>query len=185
MIPGAGREQSPERPLVTPKEVARLAATVEPRWSALVLLAAWGALRFGELQRLARADVDLLHGTLEVRQAKTRAGVRTVHLPAPMVAVLGALSKNFVRRDFRDAADALGLTALTFHDLRHFSGTQTAISGATLREIQARLRHASPAAALRYQHAAASRAAQVAEALGAAWVEPTQAPNTVRNIRRA
>ncbi len=96
-----------------------------------------------------------------------------------------ALSKNFVRRDFRDAADALGLTALTFHDLRHFSGTQTAISGATLREIQARLGHASPAAALRYQHAAASRAAQVAEALGAAWVEPTQAPNTVRNIRRA
>ena len=63
--------------------------------------------------------------------------------------------------------------------------TQTALSGATLREIQARLGHASPAAALRYQHAAASRAAQVAEALGAAWVEPTQAPGTVRKIRRA
>jgi integrase len=198
---GAGAERSPERPLLTPEQVAQLAATIEPRWSALVLTAAWAGLRFGEAQRLARADVDLLHGTVRVLQAKTSAGVRTVHLPKQLVAVLerhlctfagpelvfvgdrgGALSKNFTRREFRSAADSLGFTSLHFHDLRHYAGTMTAVSGATQREIMARLGHASPAAALRYQHAAESRAAETAAALDALFVPATGGGN-VRNIR--
>jgi integrase len=75
---------------------------------------------------------------------------------------------------------------VTLHDLRHFGGTQTAISGATLRELQARLGHASPAAAMRYQHAAERRGREVADRLAAAWVDHHQpAEQNVRRIRRA
>lgn len=204
MEPGAAAEHSPERPLLTPEQVAQLAASIPARWSALVLTAAWAGLRFGEAQRLERSDVDLLHGTIRVRQAKSRAGVRTVHLPKQLVAVLdrhlatfvfpdpdglvftgdrgGQLSKNFTRREFRATADMLGHTTLHFHDLRHYAGTMTAVSGATQREIMARLGHASPAAAMRYQHAAEDRAAQVAEALDLAWVEADEGAK-VRRIR--
>ncbi|MEO6651348.1 MAG: site-specific integrase, partial [Ilumatobacteraceae bacterium] len=46
---------------------------------------------------------------------------------------------------------------LTFHDLRHLAGTLTALAGGTLKEIQARLGHASPIAAMIYQHVAHGR----------------------------
>ena len=46
---------------------------------------------------------------------------------------------------------------LTFHDLRHLAGTLTALPGGTLKEIQARLGHASPDAAMIYQHVAHGR----------------------------
>jgi integrase len=43
------------------------------------------------------------------------------------------------------------------HDLRHYASTLAAATGASTRELMARLGHASPAAALRYQHATAER----------------------------
>jgi integrase len=53
----------------------------------------------------------------------------------------------------------------TFHDLRHHAGTLTATAGASIRESMSRLGHASPAAALRYQHLAETRDAEVASAM--------------------
>jgi integrase len=53
----------------------------------------------------------------------------------------------------------------TFHDLRHHAGTLTATAGASIRESMARPGHSSPAAALRYQHVAESRDAEVASAM--------------------
>ena len=50
----------------------------------------------------------------------------------------------------------------TFHDLRHVAGTLNAAAGATIKEAMARLGHASPVAALRYQHAVAARDAVIA-----------------------
>lgn len=50
----------------------------------------------------------------------------------------------------------------TFHDLRHVAGTLNAAVGATIKEAMARLGHASPEAALRYQHASFSRDSQIA-----------------------
>lgn len=46
---------------------------------------------------------------------------------------------------------------LHLHDLRHYGATLAAQAGATTKELMARLGHASPAAALRYQHATAER----------------------------
>lgn len=45
-----------------------------PRYRAMVLLASWCALRFGELAELRRSDVDLKDGVVRVQRGVTRAG---------------------------------------------------------------------------------------------------------------
>ena len=68
------------------------------------------------------------------------------------------------RRVWDNARRDTGLDC-TFHDLRHHAGTLTASAGASIRESMARLGHASPRAALRYQHAAEQRDALVADSI--------------------
>jgi integrase len=51
------------------------------------------------------------------------------------------------------------------HDFRHLSATMTAATGATTKEIMARIGPASPVAALRYQHATEDRDRAIADAL--------------------
>jgi len=51
------------------------------------------------------------------------------------------------------------------HDLRHLAGTMTAQTGATTKEVMARLGHSSIQAAMRYQHAAADRNREIADRL--------------------
>jgi integrase len=55
---------------------------------------------------------------------------------------------------------------LRFHDLRHVGNTLASNTGANLRELMARMGHASPQAALLYQHATAERERAIADALG-------------------
>lgn len=75
-IKGAGVEPADERPLPTLTQVHELAATVQPQLRALVLLAAFGGLRRGELLALTRRDVDLLHRTVTVRLQRQERGRR-------------------------------------------------------------------------------------------------------------
>lgn len=98
-VKGAARESMVERPLLTWDQVAALASTIEPRFSALVWLAAATGLRFGELAGLTVDDVDLFDASVRVRQAlgfergkgatlgapKTESSYRTVSLPDPIV----------------------------------------------------------------------------------------------------
>ena len=63
------------------------------------------------------------------------------------------------------ARDAAGRPDLRFHDLRHTAAVLAASTGASLAEIMARLGHASAAAAMRYQHAAAGRDEAIADSL--------------------
>src|SRR5439155_20398726 len=65
------------------------------------------------------------------------------------------------RRALRDA----GVPAYRFHDLRHLAATLAAVSGATTRELMARMGHSSPRAAMIYQHATVDRDRAVAEAM--------------------
>ncbi|WP_068920456.1 tyrosine-type recombinase/integrase [Planobispora rosea] len=67
-IKGAGQEKSPERPVLTIAEVYKLADAIEPRYRALVLLATFGSLRWGELAGLQRRDLDLDAGTVRVER---------------------------------------------------------------------------------------------------------------------
>jgi hypothetical protein len=58
-----------------------------------------------------------------------------------------------------------GREDLRFHDLRHTGAVLAASTGATLAELMARLGHSTPAAAMRYQHAAHDRDRIIATAL--------------------
>lgn len=64
------------------------------------------------------------------------------------------------------ARQAAGRDDLRFHDCRHTGATLAAQTGATLAELMGRLGHSTPAAALRYQHAAADRDKEIARKLG-------------------
>ncbi|MGW7405692.1 tyrosine-type recombinase/integrase [Streptomyces sp. NPDC054833] len=98
-IKGASTVHTPERPTATVQEVYELADAIQPRYRALVLLAGFLGLRWGELIGLHRRDVDLDHGAIRVRRAvaelnngqreikapKSAAGKRTVSIPAAIV----------------------------------------------------------------------------------------------------
>lgn len=63
------------------------------------------------------------------------------------------------------ARDAAGRPDLRFHDLRHTGAVYATLAGASLVEVMGRLGHSTPAAAMRYQHVARGRDAEIAEAL--------------------
>ena len=65
-VKGAATEHLPEMRAATAEEVASLAQATGPRWQALILLAAYSGLRWGELAGLRRRDVDALHRTVRV-----------------------------------------------------------------------------------------------------------------------
>jgi integrase len=58
-LPKVERE---EMQFLTPAEIAWLADVIDPRYRVLVLVAAYGGLRIGELAGLRRRRVDLLRG---------------------------------------------------------------------------------------------------------------------------
>jgi integrase len=140
-----------------------------------------------------RQLVDLRPGGQIITPPKSSAGVRTVHLPGmvsdtleehlaeyvapePDALVFTGYSGQPIPRTglhapWKAACAAVGVNGVKLHDLRHAAGTLTAQSGATTKELMARLGHASPAAALRYQHAAERRDAEIADRIGAAIAE--------------
>ena len=71
---------------------------------------------------------------------------------------------NAVYQAIVRARSEVGLTGLSFHDLRHTGQTLAAATGATLADLKRRLGHSS-AAAQRYLHAVEGRDREVAEGL--------------------
>lgn len=198
---GTPRAARPSRAL-TAREVLAIAAAMPARYAALVLVLAFGGLRFGEATALRRCDVAPDGSTVTVERSvrnvgshwlvgppKTEAGVRTVVLPGFVAAALAAHLHDTVADDeraivfatrtgqyvarsnfgatFRRAVEACGLPAVRVHELRHTGATLAAATGATTAELMHRLGHATPAAALVYQHASAHRDAEIARALDA------------------
>ncbi|MFG6200843.1 tyrosine-type recombinase/integrase [Nonomuraea sp. JJY05] len=98
-IKRAGKEDSPERPVLTMKQVFVLADAIDPRFRMLILLATFGSLRWGELAALQRRNVDLEAGTIRVvgtttelkdgsvtiGPPKSEAGKRIVSIPATLL----------------------------------------------------------------------------------------------------
>jgi integrase len=89
--------------ILSPQEVAEVSEAIEPRYGALVLLAAYGGLRIGELAALRVENLDLLRhrvtvveaisgdgSHLETHDPKTDAGRRAVTLPGFVCEALAA-----------------------------------------------------------------------------------------------
>jgi integrase len=198
----AGAERPAERPIATIAQISALADAVVPRNRALVLLAAWAGLRYGELAGLQRHDLDAVDGTVRVERQltelrdgstvlgppKTEASRRTVAIPphvlddlsehlaafvdvaptSPVFTTTEGTSlrrSNFNRRVWQPACREVGLADFRFHDLRHTHNTLAAMTGASTRELMARMGHSSPRAALIYQHATSFRDRTLADAL--------------------
>jgi integrase len=98
---GAAGDDTSEMRIATVDQLAAIANRVPTRYRALVLVAAYGGLRWGELVGLRRKRIDLEAGTvtvaeqlLEVNGAfsvgppKSAAGRRTVTLPTVVVVAL-------------------------------------------------------------------------------------------------
>ncbi len=204
-VRGAGEEKPDERPVLPVSKVFELADLVPERLRALVLLATFASLRWGEVSALRRMDVDLKARTVSVRRQhveldtgellvgppKSRAGVRTVAIPEAIIPVLrrhldeftapeddaliftGAKGSILRRSNFRRAVKwsaitrKIGFPGLHFHDLRHTGNTIAAASGASLKDLMARMGHDSVRAALIYQHRTAEADQKIADAMNA------------------
>jgi integrase len=69
-VKGAATERAPEMWVATVAQVAALAQAIDPRFRALVLVAAYAGLRWGELVGLRVKQVDLLHGRITARTSR-------------------------------------------------------------------------------------------------------------------
>jgi integrase len=201
-------------------EIAVIAREMPEQYRAMVLLASWCALRFGELTELRRRDVIIFeppapvanatpdeerdalksYGIVRVERAvvrvddgfqvttpKSDAGIRDVEIPPHLLPAIkahlarivgpgrdellfpaahgGHLAPATLYRRFYTARDTAKRPDLRWHDLRHSGAVLAAATGATLAELMARLGHSTPAAAMRYQHAAQGRDRQIAKLL--------------------
>jgi len=133
-------------------------------------------------------DLDELDGGhLQVGRVKSEASRRVVAVPNVIVPELerhlgthsgtgstgyvfvgpqgGLLRRSNFRHRWVKAVTAVGLPDLRFHDLRHTGNTLAAATGASTRELMLRMGHASPRAALIYQHATRERDTEIAASL--------------------
>jgi integrase len=202
MIRGAGttRRKIKPRP-ATLEQLDTITNAMPEPLRLMVPLAAWCALRFGELVELRRGDIDLADNVVKVQRAairvggawsvgdpKSDAGIRDVAIPPHLLPAVeahlarvgrgrdallfpakhgGHLAPSTLQRHYYRARAAAGRDDLRWHDLRHSGAVLAAQAGATLAELMARLGHSTPAAAMRYQHAAQGRDHVIAAALSA------------------
>jgi integrase len=145
--------------------------------------------------------VELRNGSTIFGEPKTAAGRRVVAFPTELVPMIedhlaqhvpaAPDSHVFTSRDglplrrtkfppyWADACGKAEIVGLHFHDLRGSGATCAATAGATVRELMSRLGHATPAVALRYQHATLERDRAIAEKLGILLQQtPDQQPTT-------
>lgn len=134
-----------------------------------------------------RSQAELSNGRLILKEPKTAAGRRRVAIPtalleelvAHLAAFSGPASDGLVfvgpktgrlrRQNFRTvwvhSRAQLNVPPVHFHDLRHTGNVLAAEGGATIKELMERMGHASPRAAMIYQHVAIDRDRRIAEAL--------------------
>lgn len=135
-----------------------------------------------------RRAVTYRQGKFHVGEPKTAAGIRDVAVPPHIRPVIKAHLKNHVSRDpesllfpvdqngghmhgdnyrthWEKARAGIGKPNLRVHDLRHVGAVLAAQSGATTAERMHRLGHTTAVMALRYQHVAEGRDAEIAERL--------------------
>lgn len=134
-----------------------------------------------------RRGVTWVDGHPVVGPPKTAAGVRDVSIPPHLLPIVedhlahhtgpgpdallfpaaqgSQIWAPTFHKSYRKAREAAGRPDLRFHDLRHTGAVLAAATGATLAELMQRLGHTTAGAAMRHQHAARDRDAQIAEAL--------------------
>ncbi len=151
------------------------------------------ALQRGDLDlergtvRVERSMQQLIHGELVVGPPNSDAGQRVVAVPPHLMPELrdhlehfaglgdhalvftgekgGPVRPHVLQKAWEQARQPLGLGDFHFHDLRHTGNTWVASTGASTKELMARMGHSTSEAAIRYQHATSDRDHAIAVAL--------------------
>jgi integrase len=146
---------------------------------------------------------ELSNGSVILGPPKTDAGRRTVVIPDVLRPELDAhfaeyaepgkkgllfvggtgqpVNRKTFYRAWNHACQTVGIPGFHFHDLRHTGNTLAAATGASTKELMARMGHSSPRAALIYQHATRGRDAAIAQGLSdliEAATQPTRMPSS-------
>jgi integrase len=162
--PGMGKQ----RPYVaTTEQVWALHDAMPEYLRAAILLAAFAGLRIAEACGLRVADVDFMRGVIHpavqypAEELKTEISKTSIPIPRSLALELsanvspasdtlltsprGQLEPWRLERAFRTARGKVdGLPAgFRYHDLRHYFASLLIASGADVKTVQARLRHAS------------------------------------------
>lgn len=205
-VRGADRENAAERPVLTVAQVFTLANAMRyRRLRAMILVAAFATLRWGEVTALRRCDVapdgswvrvsfahtEVVGRGIVVGPPKSRAGVRTIAIPTAIGAEIvkhlmtyvdsapgalmftgpkgGALRRAHFNNLTRwvETVKKLGAPGLHFHDLRHTGNLFAAQTGATTKDLMARMGHDDMRAALIYQRATSEADQRIADRLSA------------------
>ncbi|MEP7738759.1 tyrosine-type recombinase/integrase [Nocardioides sp. 31GB23] len=165
----------------TVDEVAAIIDVIDDRWVALIVLLAGSGLRIGEARGLEVRDVDLGRRTIrverqrlqngEVHALKSKASRRTVPIGQVVVEELAAHLSAYAtdgplfvdelgralpywrwKRVLAEACREAGVDVGS-HGLRHFAASALIAGGASVKQVQAFLGHASAVITLRtYAH---------------------------------
>ena len=139
------------------------------------------------LLRIRRAVVYTSETGRVIKPPKSDAGIRTVAIPPHLMPAVEAHLRDFVEEGgdallFRGVAGghlpestlrdhwakarlAANRPDLKFHDLRHTAGTLASQVGGSMKEVMVRMGHSTMTSALRYQHGAQGRDAEIAAGL--------------------
>ncbi|WP_328990058.1 site-specific integrase [Kribbella sp. NBC_01245] len=144
--------------------------------------------------RIRQQWIEVVGSGMELHPPKSGAGVRTVSIPELLVPLVqehldefvapgrdafvflgerGAVLRrsNFNKLGWSKAAEAVGAKGLHFHDLRHTGNTFAAQSGASTKDLMARMGQDSMNAAIIYQHATRQADGAIAAAMNDAIEE--------------
>lgn len=116
-IRGAGRAKKVHKTEpATLEELATIVEAMPAEYKVMTLLAAWCALRFGELVELRRKDFDLTKGVIHIRRGavrvdgkiiigepKSKAGIRDVAIPPHLISLL----KNHLNNNISGGQEGL------------------------------------------------------------------------------
>jgi integrase len=155
-----------ERYVLTADECIALINATPQDYQPLIKIALATGMRYKEVENLKIKDLNLLRKTLNIRESKTSAGVRSIKISDDDVSVIaGHLAangrtgadqdeplftspeghrihyRNFNQRVFRKAAINAGLPTIHFHDLRRTHATILIACGVSHKVVQERLGH--------------------------------------------
>jgi len=156
--------------VATTEQVWAIHDAVPDHLRVAVLLGAFAGLRVAEAAGLRVSDVDFIRGVVHPKQQwpdkplKTDGSDQPIPIPQDLALLLSASVQKYpsemmvtngpgtdrcgpwiIERAIRDVRDKIhGLPdGFTFHDLRHYLASLLIASGADIKTVQARMRHAS------------------------------------------
>lgn len=176
------KDDGEEVQIPTVEQVGAVARTMDDRWGALVIFLAGSGLRIGEARGLEVSDVDFLRREVRVTSQldqqgrtsplKSKSSRRTVPIGQVVVDELAAHLAKYPsdgplfademgeplpywrwKKLLAAATKEAGVTEVTAHTLRHFAASALIAGGASVKQVQTFLGHASAVITLRtYAH---------------------------------